>query len=251
VLVFVLSIPFYLLDALTGVEVLEGLPISVLMVFVPLTVALILTARASGAEGVKALLARVVDVRRVRPKAWYAPALLTMPGIAVLTYALMRWLRLPLPPDPTIPLLPALAMCVGSLIAAVGEESGWTGYAIDRMQDRWPALGAALLLGLVGPLWHLPSFVQVGRAPAWIAWQSLFMVAARVITVWLYNNTDKSILIAVLFHATINVSSFLFPNLGSHYDPRLTALLTVLAAAIVTVWWGPQTLAGTRGEAKT
>ena len=243
-LVFALSIPFYLLDAWTGIELLEGLPISVLMTFVPLCVALVLTARASGAVGVKELLARAVDVRRVRPKVWYLPALLTMPAIEVLVYLLMRWLRLPLPPDPYIPLLPALAMCVGSLIAGVGEEGGWTGYAIDRMQDRRSALGAALLLGLVGPIWHLPSFVQVGRAPAWIAWQSLFMVAARVITVWLYNNTDRSILIAVLFHATINVSSFLFPNMGSHYDPRLTALLTVVAVVIVTVGWGPQTLGG-------
>jgi membrane protease YdiL (CAAX protease family) len=169
-LVFALSIPFYLLDALTGIEVIEGLPLSVLMSFVPLIVALILTTRASGAEGVKALLARTVDVRRIRPKAWYAPALLTMPAISVLTYLLMRGLRLPLPPDPTIPLLPALAMCVGSTIAAVGEEGGWTGYAIDRMQDRRSALGAALL--------------------------------------------------------------------------------TVVSAAIVTVGWGPRTLAGTGGEAE-
>jgi membrane protease YdiL (CAAX protease family) len=86
-------------------------------------------------------------VRRVRPKIWYVPALFTMPGLSVLVYLLMRALRLPLPPDPYIPLLPALAMCVGSLIAAVGEEGGWTGYAIDRMQDRRSALGAALLLG--------------------------------------------------------------------------------------------------------
>jgi membrane protease YdiL (CAAX protease family) len=242
-LVFALSIPFYLLDAWTGIELLEGLPISVLMTFVPLGVALILTTRTSGAEGVKALLARVVDIRQVRPKVWYAPALLTMPGISVLTYLLMRGLRLPLPPDPYIPLLPALAMCTGSLIAAAGEEGGWTGYALDRMQDRRSALGAALLLGLVGPIWHLPSFVQVGRAPAWIAWQSLFMVAARVLTVWLYNNTGRSVPVAALFHATINVSSFLFPNLGSHYDPRLAAMLTIVTAAIVTMGWGPQTLA--------
>jgi hypothetical protein len=68
-------------------------------------------------------------------------------------------------------------------------------------------------------------------------------VASRVLIVWIYNNTGKSVFAAILYHDINNVSSFLFPNYGSHYDPRITGLITALAAAIVTVVWGPRTLA--------
>jgi membrane protease YdiL (CAAX protease family) len=242
-LVFALSIPFYLLDALTGIEFLDGLPISALMTFNPLLAALILTYHESSAGGAKALLKRAFDHKQIKDVIWYAPALLAVPGIAVLTYILMRWLQLPLPSDPYIPVLPALPMTIVFLIGAVGEEVGWTGYALDRLQGRHSAPVAALILGLVGSAWHLPSFVQVGRAPAWIAWQSLFLMASRVIVVWLYNSSGQSVLMAILFHTTINLGSFLFPNYGSHYNPQLMALLAVFVAAVVTVRWSPQPLA--------
>jgi membrane protease YdiL (CAAX protease family) len=241
-LVYALSIPLWLLGALTGIQLMEGLPISALMAFNPLIAALILTARASGAEGAKALLKRALDYRRVRPVVWYVPSVLLIPGISVLTYGLMRWMELPLP-TPHIPLLAALLMLPAFFIGAVGEEGGWMGYAVDPLQDRWNALTASLIIGLVGAAWHIIPFVQAHRSAAWIAWQCLFIVASRVPVVWIYNNAGKGVFAAVLYHTTINTSSFLFPNYGSHYDPRITALVTVLVAAIVTVGWGPGTLA--------
>jgi len=212
------------------------------MTFCPLIAALILTYKENKTEGVKELLKRAFDYKRIRAKVWYAPIVLLMPGVMVLTYGLMRLMRLPLP-SPQFPVLAALVMFVAFFIAAMGEEVGWTGYAIDPMQDRWNALQASILLGLVWATWHIVPFVQAHRSPAWIAWQCLFLVASRVLIVWIYNNTGKSVFAAILYHDINNVSSFLFPNYGSHYDPRITGLITALAAAIVTVVWGPRTLA--------
>jgi uncharacterized protein len=65
-----------------------------------------------------------------------------------------------------------------------------------------------------------------------------------VITVWLYNGSGKSVFAAALFHASANVSWQLFPNSGSHWDPRVAGLLLAGTAAIVTAVWGPRTLAG-------
>jgi uncharacterized protein len=48
---------------------------------------------------------------------------------------------------------------------------------------------------------------------------------------------------AIVFHATSNLSQFLFPNYGSHYDPLIPGLIVTLAAVIVTLVWGPETLA--------
>ena len=68
-------------------------------------------------------------------------------------------------------------------------------------------------------------------------------MASRVLLVWLYNNTGKSVFAAALCHDTANVSWLLVTNEGSHDDPRITGLITAFAAAIVTVVWGPRTLA--------
>ena len=241
-LVFALSVPFWVVGALTRFQLLEGLPVSSLMTFCPLIAALILTYKENKTEGVKELLKRAFDYKRIRAKVWYAPIVLLMPGVMVLTYGLMRLMRLPLP-SPQFPVLAALVMFVAFFIAAMGEEVGWTGYAIDPMQDRWNALQASILLGLVWATWNIVPFVQAHRSPAWIAWQCLFLVASRVLIVWIYNNTGKSVFAAILYHDINNVSSFLFPNYGSHYDPRISGLITALAAVIVTVVWGPRTLA--------
>jgi len=244
-LVFALSIPLWLIGAMTPLQLLPGLPVSSLMAFCPLIAASILVYREDKTTGVTELLKRSFDYRRIRAKVWYIPTVLLMPSIMVLSYGLMRLVRLPLP-TPQFPVLAALVMFLAFFIAALGEELGWSGYVIDPMQDRWNALQASVLLGLVWATWHIVPLVQVQRSPAWLAWWCLFTVALRVLIVWIYNNTGKSVFAAALCHAIANVSWQLFPNYGSHWDPRITGLITALVAVIVIVVWGPRTLARNR-----
>jgi membrane protease YdiL (CAAX protease family) len=68
-------------------------------------------------------------------------------------------------------------------------------------------------------------------------------VAQRILIVWIYNNAGKSVFAAILFHAMSNLGWQMFPNHGSHYDPRITGLILAFAAAVVTALWGPRTLA--------
>jgi membrane protease YdiL (CAAX protease family) len=215
------------------------------MAFCPMIAASILVYREDKTAGVIELLKRSFDYRRIRTKAWYIPTILLMPGIAILAYGLMRLVKLPLP-TLELPGLGALLIVPMAFIAALGEELGWSGYVLDPMQDRWNALQAGLLLGLVGAAWHIVPLVQADRSPTWIAWQCLNAVAIRILLVWLYNNTGKCVFAAAVCHATVNVSWLLFPNYGSHYDPRITGLITVFAAVLVTVIWGPRTLARNR-----
>jgi CAAX protease family protein len=241
-LVFALSIPFWLIGAVTGLQLVPGLPVSSLMAFCPLTAASILVYGENKTAGVTGLLRRSFDYKRITAKIWYAPIVLLMPGAMVVTYGLMRLMGLPLP-TPQFPAVAALVMLVAFFVAAVGEELGWSGYVIDPMQDRWGALHAGILLGLVWAAWHIVPLLQAQRSPVWIAWWCLSTVASRVLIVWLYNNTGKSVFATILFHDMSNVSWLLFPNYGSHYDPRIAAPVVILAAAIVTVLWGPRTLA--------
>ncbi len=244
-LVFALSTPFWLLGALTGGQLLPGLPISSLMAFCPMTAAMILVYLENKTAGVKELLKRSCDLKRIRTKAWYAPILLLMPGVMLLAYGLTRWMDLPLP-TLRIPALAGVAMLLMFLaffIGALGEELGWSGYITDPMQTRWSALQASILLGLVWAAWHVIPYRQAHRSAEWIAWYCLFTVATRVLMVWLYNNTGKSVSGAALFHAMVNLSWFPFPNSGLQFDPRITGPIVVLVAVIVTLVWGHRTLA--------
>jgi membrane protease YdiL (CAAX protease family) len=241
VLVFALSIPFWLIGSLTGVELLPGLPVSSLAIVCPLAAALILVSQKSGAAGMIELLKRSFDAGRIGAAAWYAPMILLMPALMALSYGLMRLMGTQVP-GPQFALLAPLAMFAMFFVAALGEELGWSGYVIDPLQARWNALGASLLVGVVGAAWHIVLLVQAGRSAEWIAWQALTIVAARVLTVWLYNNTGHSVFAATVLHAMYNVSWQLFPVNGSHYDPRITGLIFAGTAALIVVVWGPQTL---------
>jgi hypothetical protein len=75
-----------------------------------------------------------------------------------------------------------------------------------------------------------------------MAWWSLGTLASRVIIVWLYNNNGKSVFVAAVFHAIINLTWQLFPVNGSYYDPRVTGLIAAVVAVVVVIVWGPRTL---------
>ena len=240
-LVFALSVPLFVMGALVPLELLPGLPVSSLSVLCPVTAAVLLVYREERWTGVTDLLKRSFDYGRIKGAVWYLPTVLLMPAVAILTYGLMRLMRLPLP-APQLSSWAALTMAPVFFAAALGEELGWSGYATDPLENRWNALWAGVLLGVVGAAWHLVLLAQAGRPPSWIAWQSLCLVALRILIVWLYNNTGKSVFAAAACHATYNVSWQLFPNQGSHYDPRITGLIMTAAAVVVTAVWGPTRL---------
>jgi uncharacterized protein len=232
-LVIVLTVPFWLLDAVTGIQLLPGIPVSGLAFICPGLAAIILVYRDGGSGAAATLLKTAFQIRS---KVWLAPALLIMPLVVTLSYWALHLSGVPVPP-PQITVLSTVGLCVGFFVGAVGEELGWSGYAIDPMQTRWGVVRATLALGAFWAVYHYLSLAQVGRSPVWIAWWSLYTVALRVIIVWLYNNSGRSVLAAVLLHMTGNLTWQLFPINGSYYDIRITGVLTALAAAIVLIAW--------------
>jgi membrane protease YdiL (CAAX protease family) len=235
-LVFALSIPIWLVQP-------RDWPISA-SVGAPLMAALILVYREEGGRGgVLRLLSRVFDQRRIRKGIWYGPIIFLMPLIYLLTYGVMRLMRLPFPNEPYFPFLLIPLLLALFFILAIGEEVGWTGYVTDPLQDRWSALTSSIVLGLVTAIWHFVPLIQMGRTPIWIAWWSVSGVSIRLLTVWLYNSTGKSLFAVIVFHSMNNLSFALFPNYGSHWDPAVAGVITSIVAVIVTFLWGPRTLA--------
>jgi hypothetical protein len=94
VLVFVLSIPFWVIGARMEWQWLPGLPVAALAVVCPATAAVMLQYRDNGSAGVKTLLERTLDYKKIEP-VWYAPIVLLIPGVTVQSYALMWTLKMP------------------------------------------------------------------------------------------------------------------------------------------------------------
>jgi membrane protease YdiL (CAAX protease family) len=239
------SVPFWAVGAAAtdpslGLPV--NLPVSALMVVCPLGAAAALTFRADGATGVRRLLRRAVDVRRIRPRTLYVPVLGLLPAVAVCAYAVQRAVGRPLPAV-AIPLGAAAGFTVLYLLSTTCEQLGWTAYATDAMLERHDALTSAVVLGAVWALWHVVPYLQAGRSAAWILWQSVFTVALRIVMTSAYLATGRSVAATILMQTTADLSWSLFPRFGSHYDPAVTGTLLAMVAVIITLMWGRHTLA--------
>lgn len=229
VLVFVLSIPFWVLETIRPIELLPGLPISALGAFTPAVAAFILAYKHDRLPGALQLLRRSIDFKRVKNRNWFLAILLINPLIAVLAYAVIGIVDEPLPnPAPlTLVIFPMFAFF---FIGALGEEIGWSGYATEALQHRWGIVGVGVFLGLVWAVWHFIPLIQAHRSAEWIAWWSLDTISLRMVMTWLYIHSGKSVFAAALFHTMINLSWQLFPINGSYYDPRVFGLITLCFA---------------------
>ncbi|SER86879.1 CPBP family intramembrane glutamic endopeptidase [Natrinema salaciae] len=144
-------------------------------------------------------------------------------------------------PDPLLTYLPTL---VGlTLLAGLGEEPGWRGFALPRLQERYGPLGATLLLGTVWAVWHLPVFFVDPRSSHGIAdpivlggmvlLTALGIVLYSFFYTWLYNHTGSVLLLMVL-HGGFNTGTVHLVPFADElvFGPTYTTLLTVQVAAL-------------------
>ena len=153
---------------------------------------------------------------RVRPR-WYVATL----GIPLLILAgtTVAYVALGGPFDPAQ--APAVSMLViglvlASIFGSFQEELGWRGFAQPVMQERYGALGASVLIGVVWGLWHLPLFFSPAAPHAdWTLLNQVLyfpsIVAMSVILAWIYNGSGGSVLLVTLGHAAINAWTMLVP----------------------------------------
>src|SRR5512136_58322 len=240
---FLVAFPLYIPVAIfAGIQVAPHVSLFNLATFIPALTAFILVYRENKGAGVKALLKRSYDHGRIESKTWYIAVFLLYPGIVLVQYglAILSGSKVPSPHlSFAIPIV-----LVVLFIAALGEELGWTGYLFDPMEERFGTLNAAILMGLIWAAFHIPLFASSGSSLSWIAWQMIYIAATRVLFVWVYSNTGRSVFAVAATHLTFNLGWQFFPATGgllvpSFYDPPRLAITTLSVLAAVLFLWGP------------
>ncbi len=93
------------------------------------------------------------------------------------------------------------------LIAGLGEELGWRGFALPRLQRNFSPVMASMLLAIVHLLWHMPTYwLGQGMHNVPFLFVIAFILPWTFIFNWLYNKSGGSLIFAVGFHAISNTS---------------------------------------------
>ena len=99
--------------------------------------------------------------------------------------------------------LPSVIM--GLIIPSIGEEPGWRGFALPRLQTQFGPVLGTLILGVLWAGWHLPGYLG-----GWMQAQPLALlvssVAFSIVMTWVYNNTRGSLLLMIVLHASSNAA---------------------------------------------
>lgn len=249
-LLFGLSVPCWILGAIYDVQIFPGFKLFQLPLGLPMVTALILASIEKGKEGLIVLLKRTYDFRNIRSWIWFLPILFIYPSIGFLNNWIQSISGISIP-QPHFSL--SILLSYSSVFfMTYGEELGLTGYLTEPMQEKYSALKSSLLLGLIWAGYHIPGFIISGLYTfSWIFWHSIYIIATRVLFVWVYNNSGKSLFSMALFHWTFGMFWSLWPqdNLQKavpFYAPRICAIIAVIYALLVIFLWGHKTLANYR-----
>lgn len=116
-----------------------------------------------------------------------------------------------------------------TIIGLFGEEPGWRGFALPRLQARFGPVVASAVLGLVHGLWHLPAFFVQGAlgpySPPRFTAFVLAGIAGTLVYTWIYNHAGGGILLLTVTHAASNAASAFIGRYLVPRDPDLHGIV--------------------------
>lgn len=139
-----------------------------------------------------------------------------------------------------------------TVLAGMGEEFGWRGFAMPRLQARYNALVSSLIIGLLWGMWHIPLFLIEGTIQSkWLAeagWiailgYTVFCMSWSIQYTWVFNNTKGSVLLAALFHGSVNAwNGYIDVYRGYFGSIFVYMALSVIVSLIIVLLAGPANL---------
>jgi uncharacterized protein len=132
------------------------------------------------------------------------------------------------------------------LFFGFGEEAGWRGFALPRLQNKMNALTASMVLTVFWALWHLPLFFY---RPGYTTMDSagifgwvFSLLTGSILLTWLYNSSRASILLCAVFHSTIDIA-FTADIAGKNIVNYMGIVITVWGILTILIY-KPKNLAG-------
>jgi len=175
-----------------------------IFLFSPALAALITAALTNGIAGVKDVLGRYF-LWKFNIK-WYLLAIFVLPLIFLLTVLISFRTNLESlwTGSPWYFLIASFGFL---MIINSGEEIGWRGFALSRLQSviKNP-LVASIVLGAIWGLWHLPLYLNPEQSSDPLILFLLFVMGISVFYSVLFNNTRGSLLLAVILHASTDIA---------------------------------------------
>lgn len=209
-----------------------SLVLPLLALFGPFLGAVVVLGILEGREGLAGLWRRFALRRSHLP--WLAIAVALPLALLVPVW----WLERMFGSAPDFSLAPISALSLILAVLIVGEEVGWRGFALPHLLERRSALWSGVAVGIAWALWHLPNFYLPGFPHRGLPFTAFFLmiVSFSILFTWLYLRTQGSLLIAVVFHAALNLFSVDGLDPARQYWWR--ALVYGLAALAVIVGSG-------------
>ena len=189
---------------------------------------------------------RTFNPKRI-PWRWLFPALLVHPAIILTSGLIEVLLGGELLFNPSIfsnPLSLLTLIFTVFVLGPLPEEMGWRGIGYDRLLITMSPLGASIILGIFWAGWHVPLFfiedtfhygLGFGSFRFWVF---LFSnIPLTIIITWIYNHTERSILMAAIIHFSGNIVGAILPKSDRLAFLELVGLLIV--AIIISLAYGP------------
>jgi len=174
------------------------------------------------------------------PVFWYLVAI-TPVVFAVLSMFIYRLLYGVTPVTDIVfdPMSMLALLIISTITGATGEELGWRGFALPRLQMRMSALNASLVLGVIWTMWHLPLwFAGLGYEKIPFGAYAILVMSYTVLITWACNNSRGSMVIVTLFHLMMNVAM----NILEIQAFVVYALLVLVITVMVVFLYGPSRL---------
>lgn len=203
---------------------------------------IILSILAKGREGVKKLF-RPIKYWRVGIH-WYIFILFFPIGKRLVAYVIDTLLgqsyKLGLSPILSFFNLPEQAIMIPIAVAStfpntLGEEVGWRGFALPKLQVKYTAFVSSIIIGLFWGFWHIPIWIAQGYIDLSLLHliiEILSMIPLAIIFTWVYNSTKGSLLLVWLFHASITITNYFVPLLPTPTEKLLSWAVSIIIVIV-------------------
>jgi membrane protease YdiL (CAAX protease family) len=118
-----------------------------------------------------------------------------------------------------------------------GEELGWRGFVLPKLQKKFNSLISSIILGVIWTCWHLPLFfVHAEGFNESFTRYLIETIWLTIIITWLYNNTHGSLLIIILFHGVDNFIWLLcYPDFMNYFNSYTVVFYTMRLIVLLCI----------------